>query len=245
MLDAFYAIEKQIHPPVLDTAYTSDQAIVSVDFVHVPNSDTMTIVFPPWHAPEWFTRHLKQQLVGQHSNALIYAFNPMILSQNVMSVKNSFEFIALSIAEDFKKLHAQKHFRVVNLLGLSIGSVALCITAEKLPHIDSITLVVPGNDLASSMWDGWRTRRLRNTIKTEGYKLAELQNEWDDLAPQAHIETLKSHPVHIVLAKQDHFIPYQYGRELFDALHMLNPMTTCHISPFGHIATILRYTLEG
>lgn len=245
MLDAFYALEKQILPPTLDTAYESDQAIVSVDFVHVPSSDALTIVFPPWHAPDWFTRHLKEQLVGQHTNALIYAFNPMILSQNILKVKNSFEFIALNIAEDIKKLLAQKHFRMVNLLGLSIGNVALCITAEKLPRFDNVTLVVPGNNLTSSLWDGWRTRRLRNGIKAEGYKLSELQKEWDDLAPQTHVETLKSHQVQIILAKQDRFIPYQYGKEMFDTLHMLNPLTTCHISPFGHIATILRYSLKG
>lgn len=245
MLDAFFALEKPVHMPTLNASYASDQAIISVDFVHVPHSDTLTIVFPPWHASDWFTRHLKQQLIGQRTNALIYAFNPMLLGQNIKNVKNSFEFIALSIATDLKRLLEQQPFRMINLLGLSIGNVALCITAEKLPRFDSVTLVVPANDLTSSVWDGWRTRRLRNRIKEEGYKLRELQKDWDNLAPQAHIETLKSHQVQIVLAKQDRLIPYQYGKELFDALHLLNPETTCLISPFGHIATILRYSLDG
>ena len=245
MLDAFYALEKQLRPPTLDTSYAANQAIVGVDFVYVPHSDILTIVFPPWHAPDWFTRHLKQQLIGQRTNALIYAFNSALLAQNIASVKSSFEFIAHSIATDLKHILQQQPFRVINLLGLSIGNVALCFTAEKLPRFDNVTLVVPGNDLDRSVWDGWRTRRLRNRIKEEGYKLSELQQEWEDLAPQTHIETLKSHQVQIVLAKHDRYVPYQYGKELFDALHLLNPETTCLISPFGHIATILRYTIDG
>ena len=245
MLDAFYALEEQIQPPIFDASYTADQAIVGMEYVHVPHSDALTIVFPPWHAPVWFTRHIKEQLLHNRTNALVYDFNPLLLSKDIIRVKNSFEYIALHIPEDVKKVESSRLIRHINLLGLSIGNVALCITAEKLQKFDNVTLVAPGNDLATSLWDGWRTRRLRNNLKAEGYKLTELQREWDDLAPQAHLETLKEHPVHIILAKEDRFIPFQYGKELFDKLYQLNPGTTCHVSPFGHIATILRYTMES
>lgn len=245
MLDAFYALEEQVKPPEFDSSYTADQAIIGMQFVHAPHSDELTIVFPPWHTPQWFSRHIKQQLLDKRSNALIYEFNPLLLNKDIIKVKKSFEYIALHIPEDVRQIQNHQPIRAINLLGLSIGSVALCITAEKLPRFDNVTLVAPGNDLAVSMWDGWRTRRLRNSLKAEGYKLTELQREWDDLAPQAHVETLKGHTVHIVLAKQDRFIPFQYGKDLFDKLHQLNPGTTCNISPFGHIATILRYTMES
>jgi hypothetical protein len=245
MLDAFFALEEQVKPPEFGSSYTADQAIVGMQYIHVPHSDELTIVFPPWHAPQWFTRHIKQQLLHERTNALIYDFNPLLLSKDVLKVKNSFEYIAQHIHEDVKKVQASRPIRAINLLGLSIGNVALCFTAETLSKFDHITLVVPENDLALSIWDGWRTRRLRNILKAEGYKLAKLQQEWIDLAPLSHIQTLKNHPVKIILSKDDHLIQHRHGKELFDKLHQLNSETTCHISPFGHIATLLRYTMES
>jgi hypothetical protein len=78
-------------------------------------------------------------------------------------------------------------------------------------------------------------------LRSEGYKLSELEKEWEDLSPDAHMEILKPHPVHLVLAKHDRFIPYKFGKTFYEELSEVNPRVTCKLSNYGHIATILRY----
>ena len=245
MLDVIYAAADQLHKPAFDTKYSGDQAITGATLAEAKNSSKLTVIFPPWHVPSRFIVQLERRLVRQGSNVLVYNFNPLILNGDVIKVKNSFEYIALAISEDIAALAARKRIQTMDLLGFSVGNVALCITAEKLDRFDIVTMVVPGNDLAGAFWVGWRTRRLRNVIKNEGYKLAELQKEWADLAPESHLETLKNHPVHIVLAKKDHFIPYNFGKKLYDELRKVNPETVCTTTRLGHVATILRYAADA
>jgi len=241
MLDAISAIESQLKKPEFDSKYSADQAITSVQFSEISDTSLLTVVFPAWHMPAKLTARLQQQLMRQGSSVLMYNFNPLILEDDIIKVKSSFEFIALAVAEDVSALVSHYHFKTVNLLGISVGGVALCIVAEKLPKFHSVTMLAPGNDLAAALWAGWRTRRLRNSIRARGYRLADLEKEWADLAPQNHIQTLKTHPVQIILARKDHFIPYSLGRELYKELKSVNPNTTCTTSRFGHVATILRY----
>ncbi|HEY1835635.1 MAG TPA: hypothetical protein VGG13_02325 [Candidatus Saccharimonadales bacterium] len=185
MLDAIYAAVGQLHKPVFDTKYSGDQAITRATFAEAKNSSKLTVIFPPWHVPSRFTTQLERRLVRQGSNVLVYNFNPLILERDIIKVKNSFEYIALAVSEDIATLVARKHIQTIDLLSLSLGGIALCVAAEKLPHFDSVTMVCTGNDLAAAFWAGWRTRRLRNIIKNEGYKLTDLQKEWADLAPKA------------------------------------------------------------
>jgi hypothetical protein len=239
MLDELSAIKDQLHKPTFDDKYSADQAIISAEFIARPAAKILTVVFPPWHIPEWFLKRLQKKLLAQDSSVLIYYFNPQILDDDPIKVKNSFEYVALAIAEDVRELQDQKQLTQVNLLGISLGNVALAITAEKLDEFNKIYMVVPGNDLAASLWSGLRTRRLRAVLKQEGYKLDELQKEWQDLAPEAHIDRFKNHTVHIVLARHDKFIPFSYGKKLLDELSAINPKVTYTIRPFGHFMTIM------
>lgn len=244
MLDAFSALKDQLHDPKFDDKYSADQVIVSAEFASCAGSGALTVVFPAWHVPEWFFKRLKLQLLKHDSNVLIYNFNPQILSDDPIVVKDSFEYLALAISEDVRELCHLKHFTTVDLLGFSLGNIALCITAEKLDSFNKVTMLVPGSELAVSLWNGWRTRRLRDIYKKEGYKLADVQKEWAELAPESHVATLKNHPVQVVLAKKDRFIPYIYGKEFVDKLQAVDPLVTFSSRPFGHLATMLSYGFE-
>lgn len=241
MIDEISSVKDQIKAPEFDKRYKADEAIVRAELTLLPNSKHLTVVFPPWHIPEWFLKHLKKRLLAKGSGVLIYNFNPQILDDDVVKVKNSFEYIALSISTDLAELKAKGRIDQVDLLGLSLGNVALAITAEKLADFQKVLMIAPGSDLAGSLWHGWRTIRLRRTLEKEGYKLEDLKTEWDDLAPDRHVQTLRGHNLHIVLAKNDRFIPYEYGKQLLDELLAIDPKVTYSQRPFGHLATILSY----
>ena len=241
MLDALYGIEGQWHRPEFDIKYSGDQAIQSVMLNKTPDSATLTVVFPPWHTSALFSRRLLRHFSQYDSHVLIYHFNLLLLDSDTLNVKSSFEYIALSIAQDIGTLADQLVIQTVDLVGVSVGNVALCITAEKLKNFNHVTMIVPGNNLAASLWAGWRTRRLRNTIRAEGYKLVELEKEWADLAPDARLQMLRRHPVDIILARKDRFIPYRFGKQLYEEVHELNPQTTCMTTNMGHVATIWQY----
>lgn len=241
MLDEISAIKDQLHKPVFDDKYGADQAIVSATFVPHLNSKRLTVVFPPWHFPEWLAKKVVSKIVKSGSNVLVYQFNSGILDDDIITVKNSFEYIALAISEDVKALRALHGLHWPNLLGFSLGNVALAITTEKLERFNHVTMIVPGSELAGPFWNNWRTRRLRNVIRSEGYKLEDIQKEWIDMAPATHANKFNGHPIHIVLAKKDKFIPYSYGKRLVDELSELNPKLTFTTRPFGHLLTILSY----
>lgn len=241
MIDVFYAAKGQLRRPEFDRHYTPDQAIISATLTEVDESSVLTVVFPFWHAPQSFNRSLERRIQNRGTNVLLYNFNPLILNEDVESVKQSFEFITASIAQDISALRKSRQFTSLNLLGFSLGVVSLCLVAEELEAFDEVTLVVPGNDLASSLWAGLRTRRLRGKLRRAGHELPALQKAWENLAPQSHAAALRNHKLHIVLAKHDRFIPYEFGHRLLQALDTGSGEVTCETTPYGHVATIWRY----
>jgi len=243
MLDDILVISGQLHRPIFDDKYAADQAITKATLLH-NKSKKLVVVFLPWHMPVWYENHLKTMLAALNQSVLIYHFNESIIADEPQSVISSFEFIALSIASDINELRALYNFTHIDLLGISLGNVALCITAEKLEHFNRVIMIVPGDSLASSLWAGWRTRRLRKKFERAGVTLERLQSEWAILAPSSHINAIRGHKIEIILAKRDRFIPYPLGRRLVSDFVAAHAKVVFVESPFGHAATILSYHPE-
>jgi hypothetical protein len=243
VLDRLFSAYAQLSDPLFDDKYSADQAIIKATLLTKPGSKRLTVVFPPWHLPDWYSNRLISKLSSAKSSVLIYDFNQDILEDDILGVKSSFEFIALSVTEDVRALVKLYDFSEINLLGISLGGVALCITAEKLDNFNKVILVAPGNDLANAFWYGLRTRRLRNILADHGHQLKELQNEWSELAPENHVECLSDHPVRIILARKDKFIPYSNGKKLLDKLSSLDPNVSYITRPFGHLLTVFLYLI--
>jgi len=240
MLDDILVVSGQVHRPIFDNKYSPDQAITKASFLD-KQTRKLVVVFLPWHVPEWYAKKLQQKLACLRQASLIYYFNESIIATNTESVVSSFEYIALSIASDVNELSHRYGYTHIDLLGISLGNVAMCITAEKLKHFNKVIMLVPGDSLADPLWFGWRTRRLRHKLQRSGTTLTRLQKQWDILAPSSHVSTLRGHGVHIILAKRDRFIPYDFGRQLVRDLLAAHASVTFTESPFGHIATILAY----
>lgn len=200
MLDGLNAVISQWHRPIFDEKYAADQAITKATFLDTPNAAKLTVVFLPWHCPEWFEHKLLHNLLTAKTSAVLYRFNNAIIETDVLRVKSSFEYIALSIAQDIKALRAEKGYTYVTLLGISLGNVALAITAEEIDDFDDIIMLVPGDHLATGLWTGWRTRRLRHHYEKLGYKLEDLEQAWDLLGPASHLDVLREHPLDVILA---------------------------------------------
>lgn len=241
MLDGLLALTAQLHKPVFDEKYSADQAITKATLYENPRSHKLVVVFLPWHVPAWYATHLQASLALLPQSVLIYTFNDAIIQTDLVRVKSSFEFIALAVASDIEHLRSEKGYTTVDLLGISLGNVSLCIAAEKIRHFNKVVMLAPGNTLAGALWNGWRTRRLRDYYKKQGLTVVDLQKEWDIIAPAAHVKRLRGHNIQIILARKDRFIPYRYGRELVRDLLDAHAKVIFTEKPLGHAATILSY----
>lgn len=245
MIDALLCYAGQRREPLWATSYRAEQAISGVSYRKAsPQSDTLTVVFPPWHAPGWFMQRVQHRL-ARRGDVLSYNFSGDILSDESRQVKDSFEFIADTVSNDVRCLNSEKQVSLVNLLGFSLGNVALSMTAEQLDSFHAITMVVPGTDLLTGLWHGKRTQLVRAGLERKGNTYEQLKAEWSQLAPIAHIDVMRGHPLKLVLAEDDIIIPIEQGSQYVDILQAagLNPEINIAKNR-GHVSTILHYGMQ-
>lgn len=164
-----------------------------------------------------------------------------MLNPDASSVRRSFEHAAIRISEEVN--HITGSYKKINLLGFSLGNVALSMTAETLDDVAGVTMVVPGSELATPFWTGIRTRRLSDEYRDTGHTLEAIREEWVKLAPIAHLEVLRGSKTSVVLARHDEYIPYESGQLLVDSMQQagINPYVTT--MNCGHVSAITRFAV--
>jgi hypothetical protein len=69
---------------------------------------------------------------------------------------------------------------------------------------------VPGSCLASSLWDGVRTKKFKKEYEFQGIDKEKLKEIWKSLAPKNNIDKLNNKKIFVYISKSDKVIPYIY-----------------------------------
>lgn len=214
-------------------------------FIQNGSSSTLKIILPPWRDGESIvTKILIRRLCKKGHSCLVYFFPRQILSTDVYKTVKIFNFIKDQIRADIIKLKAEHLFKKIDIIAPSIGVVSACLVANNNSDISNLFFVVPGSCLASSLWDGIRTKKLKDNYKRQGISREKLKNIWKDIAPKNNVNALNNKSIFITISKSDKVIPYNYGKEFAKLLEELYPDNLVEENFYlGHYLTVLRYYL--
>jgi pimeloyl-ACP methyl ester carboxylesterase len=188
MLDKVFA---KNHTPndVFSADYRPEQAVVGRKLVNEAGRNLYAI-FPPWHGGGALYERLIQRLAKRGDTALAYYFHDEILRPNTDDVRASFTQIRDTVADELTAVTRRHDYEKIVLVGMSLGNAALTTVTGLFDGFDSVSLVVNGSSLASSMWHGIRTQHIRAGIEQSGHDLPDVEEAWSDLAPINHLNEL-------------------------------------------------------
>lgn len=244
MLDRFIAGYGAVRHSAIDLDYRPSQAITSKRLSN-PRGNRLSVLFPPWHGGGVAYDILTRRLARNGSAVLSYNFHGQILQPDIDSVVESFNVIQDSVVADIHALSEKHDYCAVNLIASSLGNVSLAMVADKHASFQKATLVVAGSNLARCMWDGGRTRSIRQQFETQNISVSVLDDAWRQLAPKAHVDAFKDKEVLMYLSESDTIIPARYQREIAENLQAVTDNIHIHTDQSGHAATIAGFCLRG
>lgn len=216
-------------------------------FVYKDGSHTLKILLPGWgDGVSWTTKVLARRLSRKGFSCLVYSLPKAILPHDPNLAPAIFNTIKESIKKDITNIKSQYNFRKIDIIAPSLGAVIGCLIANDNEDITSIFLIVPGSCLASSLWDGIRTQRLKQTYENQNVSKENLKKLWHLLAPKNNISVLRNKNIFIAISKSDRVISYYYGKELAELLKKLYSGTLVRENLYlGHYLTTVKYYLFG
>jgi hypothetical protein len=227
-----------------ESEYSPDDAITAVDLSsgRSGRDENLAVVFPPWHGGGAIINKLVSRL-SQGGSVLEYRFHDRILEPNIETVPKSFETIRNKIVQD---LHVIKGgFEKIQLVGLSLGNVALTLVAEEFPEYESASMIVPGSDLAACMWEGLRTRHVMEAFAKQGITKEQLRKDWKCLAPANHAAAFEDKDVSLHISSTDKIIPAVYQLEMEDSLQQAGARVSSVYRRMGHVSTLTQFCIKG
>lgn len=228
---------------MFDEGYRPDLAVVDSKLTN-PDAKDLAVIFPMWHGGGKAGELLVKRL-SQTQAVLDYNFHDQILEPDIGRVPESFNAIKNRVVTDILTLRDEAGYRDINLVGLSLGSVALAMVAEELPDF-SATLVAPGSNLALCMWEGARTQGIRVAMEQKGITEEELDSAWGILAPKNHTGAFKGKKVEMLISQTDRIIPAKYQREMYNEVAKRGALVSARKHRrLGHAATLTRFCIKG
>ncbi len=205
------------------------------------------VITPYWHAniSELPIRLLKRRILKAGHSCLLYQFPSKVLSENVHLTEKYFKEIQEEARKDINNLKNKHNFLEVIVIGMSLGCINALMIANKNPDVNKISLVVPGDSLADSLWRSISTKKLKSKIKKENINLRELEKDWKYLDPKNNIDSLFDKEIEIYLSRADKVIPYTNGGHLIKEMKNigLNP-TFFKNNKLGHYLTIFEFIIS-
>lgn len=223
--------------------YTPDQAVTAVP-LHNPSAENLAAIFPPWHGGGTFTDALVKRLVRSNFAVLDCKFHDQILEPHAERVPQSFSQLKTTIAAELQKLKEEWEYKRIHLIGISLGNVAMTMTAGEFDDFSDATMVLAGSNLASAMWDGVRTQGIANALSEQGYTKAGLDEAWQVLAPKAYAPAFKHKNVRAIISRTDRVIPASYQYEMRDELEAAGVPLDTRYTWTAHAATITRFCMS-
>lgn len=227
-----------------DEDYSPSQAVQSRQLLN-GQADKLAVVFPPWHGGRRVTEALVKRLQKNNWAVLNYTFHDQILEPDIERVSQSFEAIQTEVTDNLGQINEMGQYSRVDLIGVSLGNVAMALVAEKNPEFTSATLVVPGSNLALAMWHGTRTQNIRNHLSQQGINEIDLDDAWRNLAPMSHAKAFKEKPTELVISTKDCIIPTSFQYEMSEALNDARSRVTNHYNRLGHAASVAMFCYKG
>jgi pimeloyl-ACP methyl ester carboxylesterase len=219
--------------------YDPEQAITGRTYLN-PGAENLIVIFPPWHGGSPLTDLLARRRALSHA-VLKYDFHDMILEPYAERVEQSFKYIADTVSKDLYDLPAWLKYKKVHFIGISMGNVAMAMTAGKYHDIDSATMITAGDDLAAALWQGERTQHLRRRFEEQGLTENKLRRYWYDLAPKRYAKYFRDKPVKTLVSRNDSIIPSFQQFDMTQALKTYEARVNDTYTSLGHIAAITSY----
>lgn len=216
-------------------------------FIHKENSLTLKIILPGWgDGFSWVTKVLVKRLSRRGFSCLAYSLPRTILPHDPNFAPGIFSIVKESIKKDITNIKSRYNFKKIDIIAPSLGVVIACLVTNDNNDITNTFFIVPGGCLASSLWDGVRTQRLKQIYETQGMDKEKLKKLWYSLAPKNNVSILSSKRIFIAISKSDKVIPYSYGKEFAELLKKLYPDTLIKENlHLGHYLTTVKYYLLG
>ena len=193
----------------------------------------------------YITKILIRRLHKKGYSSLSYFFPKHLPSSNANKTINNFDFIKNQIKFDILKIKTEHNFQKIDIIAPSLSVVSACLIANDNDNIQNLFLLVPSSCLASSLWNGIRTQKLKNTYEHQNINQEDLKNRWKNLAPKRNINTMRGKNIFIAISKSDKVIPYHFGKELTNLTKKLHPNNTIiqENTYIGHYFTVIKYYL--
>lgn len=220
-------------------------ADIKKNFIYKNNSTILKVLIPPWGNGEYLvTKLLRRRLIKKGYSCLSYTLPRRILSSDIYLTLKLFNDISEQIKLDIAELKVKHHFQQIDIISFSLGAVNACLIANNNPDISGLFLIIPGACLASSLWDGVRTQRLKKIYEKQGVNRGQLIKIWADLAPKNNIDALNNKKIFIAISLADKIIPYNSGQELANLLiKRYSPTIIEKNRRLGHYLTSIKYHL--
>ena len=198
----------------------------------------------PWHVNPGLFRFVEKKII--HSGCLYvhYSFASEILTADLELTLLRIETFSRQIWDEVDGFGKQNAITHITVIGVSFSCVTAGLIANNNPLGTELIIVVLGHSLADSMWYGLRTRNLKETMGARGIGLAQLQKQWEKLAPEYYLPKLKDKKIKIIISNADRIIPAPYGRRHADkARKIISSLAMVENRWLGHYASILHYAI--
>lgn len=179
------------------------------------------------------------------NSVLSYNFTGELLSVDINQTPKSFEYIRDKIIFDIQKTKDEYNFERIDLIASSLGVVSACMVANNNKNINNLFFIVPGDCLASSLWNGLRTQKIKKKYSQQGISEDKLKDKWSKVAPRNNLNGLNDKKIFIAISKADKIIRYKFGREFANILKNKYPknITIEENRHLGHYFTVGKYYL--
>ncbi|MFA5953122.1 MAG: prolyl oligopeptidase family serine peptidase [Candidatus Pacearchaeota archaeon] len=208
-------------------------------FYYVKNSKILYVNILGWHACFSNAFPLKNHLNKKGISCVMYEFPCGILSYNSKLTESNFLKLNKIIKKDIEDYKSRYNFDEIIVSGTSLGGILAFLVSNGNKLVNKLVLIVPGYDLAESLWFGIVTRKLRKRYEKNNVNLKKLMSLWKSITPYKNFDKLDDKKIFIFASKSDRVINFSQVEKLCKEFKKRKYNFKCYFNKFlGHYLTI-------